>query len=388
MPITFLFIFITTILISLSHSSEIISIQLSYQPFLTVKNRYSLYFQNYSNPISISFSHTYNYLDYSFFPQTHKDPSEYPLPQHKSEFLSFYYLFEDNVTFLNQSSSFLFPFYSTNSSKIAMDDDFKDIITLRYSSTNYDCIRMLQKQNVIPKPQLGFFLQEKKLFLGGIPSFLKLKLITKYYSTVSSLDSRGWNFQFESIQMGEIKLDLSKGKSVAMIQLSGSSLGVPPKFFQQIEDKYFKKYYANKDCYVKQLRIWEDEVSRFDSGFRIFCLKKVITTFPEITISVNKSELTLRKNNMFNCDYNNDNDYCLFELADRMDNDAYYFGTSLLKEFLVLCNYEDSSISFYYNENRIMFGDQQKVIMIWVILIILIGIFCLIGNIKLNNKKI
>ena len=92
---------------------------------------------------------------------------------------------------------------------------------------------------------------------------------------------------------------------------------------------------------------------------------------------------------MFNCDYNNDdNDYCLFELADRMDNDAYYFGTSLLKEFLVLCNYEDSSISFYYNENRLMFGDQQKVIMILVILIILIGIFCLIGNIILNSKRI
>ena len=90
---------------------------------------------------------------------------------------------------------------------------------------------------------------------------------------------------------------------------------------------------------------------------------------------------------MLNCDYTNETDYCLLELTERTDSDYYYFGIALLKEYLVLCKYEDSSVSVYENGNRVVFGEQQKVIMIWVIFIILIGTCCLIGSAVANNKK-
>ena len=119
------------------------------------------------------------------------------------------------------------PFYSENDSKSVIEDNFKDVITLKYSSANYDFIKSPYKQNAIHKPQLEIFLPENKFFLSSIPSSLKLKLIVKYHSTVHSL---GWNFQLESIQMGDIKMDLKEKRTLTLIQISGSLLGVPTKF--------------------------------------------------------------------------------------------------------------------------------------------------------------
>lgn len=155
-----------------------------------------------------------------------------------------------------------------------------------------------------------------------------------------------------------------------LYQLSDSGIKAPTVFMNYLKNEIFKDYIDNGIC----------RFMLFTFNF-IECDCKIFDSIPYISFFIDEYEYKLHKENFVLKLPKT----CKLDIVDNyFDNTTWEFNINFIKEFPLLFNYTDSSITFVYDSN---FYDNIKFIFFILILLCVIGISINIC-IKFINIKI
>ena len=341
--ISIIFFFIT---FKLYYQQQIIIIPLetSTNPGRT----YNFYFENYTNPISLTFTYAYSYINNSFFLQRYSSPTEYPPAIEKSKYFLYFYLYKDKVSFKGNPITFDYMFYArTNGTPETDEETYVDRLSLRFSSThnNKTLVHLLYEQRIIPYKAFTLNIKHNWFILGGLPSTAyKLQHIGTTMLSQQQLDFHSWYCDINEIQVGDIHYITNNTRGI--FNLDSSVISIPSGVFSQINSKYFQRYYKSMKCYWDNVHSFNKD-DFYDSGMRIWCEEDVIKDLPDIVFRVGKVNVKIRNEDVFKCGEGLEKRFCLFEIADRGDDNVLDLGTTFLKGYFVMFDYDKMSLSFY-----------------------------------------
>lgn len=190
-----------------------------------------------------------------------------------------------------------------------------------------------------------------ELNLGGIPEQFNNK---KSRKCIVNKDNKSWGCTMNKVIIG----DYSYYNNYSMIfQLSDHGIKAPTAFMNYLQHEIFKEYIDNGQCrfMLYTFNFLECECSVFDS-------------IPYISFYIDGYEYKLYKSNFIMCLPKS----CKLDIVDNyFDNTTWEFSLNFLKEYSLLFNYTESSITFY---NDSTFNSNVNLIYIVIILLCSIGI--------------
>lgn len=358
-------------------------------PIQYLGNKMFIYFQNYSNPVALSFSHAYSYLSSSYFTERYQNIESYPPSLGTNEFFSEYKLFYDEFNFKESQTPFKMYFYAINEkSEGNLVEHFRDYITFRYNQTrnNNSIVIQMYKQQIIEHPQFGISHLNKKLFFGGIPNQNKLKQILYQQLNSTLLNQLGWYTDFSYLTIGNKKFDYINNNYKALFDLGGTELSktilIPNETMNYIKKEYFVPQNKTQNCYSKTLTF--SQVSHYyEVGERYFCKPEITKQFPQFVFGFNNQKIIFQGEEFFNCEQKITTDnYCLFEMHERDGHSlAFTLGITFFKRLVVLFDYNIPKVELfkelgcesikYSNMGQI----QKTILMINIILLVFMVIF-------------
>ena len=331
---------------------------------------YNFYFENYTHPISLTFTYSFSYIDNSFFLQRYSSPTEYPLAIEKSKFFRYFYLFKDKVSFKGHPITFDHMFYARINGTSENDEEmYVDRLSLRFSSShnNRSLVYLLHEQRVIPYKIFTLNIKHNCFILGGLPSstYNLLHIGTTMLSQ-QQLDFYSWHCDISEIQIGDIRYVTNNTKG--LFNLDSSSISIPSDVFRQMNSQYFQQHYNSKNCYWDNVHSFNKD-DFYESGMRIWCKQDVIKDIPDVVFRLGTFNVKIIKEDMFKCEDGRNDKFCLFEIADRGDYNVLDLGTAFLKGYFVMFDYDKTSLSFY------MEVEKSWGMVLWLYNV-LIGILC------------
>ena len=249
------------------------------------------------------------------------------------------------------------------------NDEEMDVgrLSLLFSSThnNKSLVYLLQTK-CIPNKTFVFNTKHNRFISGGLPPTYNLIHVGKAKLSQQKLDFYSWYCDISEIQVGSIRYKTNNTKG--LFNLDSSSISIPTDIFSQMNSKYFQKHYHSKDCYWDEVHSFNKD-DFYESGTRIWCKREVIKEIPNIVFNLGEFDVKIGNEDMFKCEGEIDDQFCLFEIADRKDNNVLDIGTTFLKGYFVMFDYEEMSLSFYMERGK---GCERG---LWLIKV-LIGVLC------------
>jgi hypothetical protein len=261
-------------------------------------------------------------------------------------------------------------FYArTNGTSETDEETYVDRLSLRFSSThnNKTLVHLLYEQHIIPYKAFTLNIKHNWFILGGLPSLTstahKLQHIGTTMLSQQKLDFYSWYCDINEIQVGDIHYITNT--TIGIFNLDSSVISIPSGVFGQINSKYFQRYYKSMKCYWDNVHSFNKD-DFYDSGMRIWCEEDVIKDIPDIVFKVGKVNVRIRNEDVFKCGEGLEKRFCLFEIADRGDNNVLDLGTTFLKGYFVMFDYDKMSLSFYVEVG----------IVVGLLMNMLVGILC------------
>ena len=356
-----------------------------------------IFFQNYSNPVALSFSHAYSYLSSSYFTERYQDIKSYPPSLGTNEFFSEYHLFNDEFNFKDSQIPFKMYFYAINEkSEGNLVEHFRDYITFRYNQTrnNNSIVIQMYEQKIIEQAQFGVSYFNKKLYFGGIPNQNKLQKILHHQLNSTLLDKLGWYADFSYITIGNKKFDYINSDYKALFDFGGTELSktilVPSETMNYIKKEYLIPNNNKQNCYNKTLT-FSQVFHYYDVGKRYFCKPEVVKQFPQFVFGFDNQKIVFQGNEFFDCEQTITKDnYCLFEIHEK-DGNSFVFslGITFFKRLVILFDYNTPQVELfeelgYEHIKYSNVGQIQKNILIVNIIFLMTMVIIIIG---LNLNK-
>ena len=395
---------ILTVFIIISNIQQINLTQIFEIPLIKYhKNEveyYSLYLENYSHKITLSFSTPFNYLSYDFFSEEYPEQSLYPTPISVKKFEFDYYLFYDNIKFKGAKKSVKHYFLTKISQEKSNSSIYKNILSLMYLTSGknkqYNLIYQMFLQNIISKKQFGFYLKDNKLIIGGIPKRFNVKKYTTIPFT-QKVPFESCTIQIKSFSMGDTIKQHFGNNIIYAISLSVSAIEIPEELFSEILNKYFEEFldYYTDSCYLKRINNLEyGQNTRGD--LRLFCMKKITLEIPLVSLGLGNNDVPIyiQRDALWKC--NENDDYCLFEVIGKSFSNRMQIGIGFASNYLVMFDYDNTQIELYNIQNNADFIEnlyeeedsitrKKKIYLFGIYLLLIIG-FLLIG-LELSLKK-
>lgn len=247
----------------------------------------------------------------------------------------------------------------------------------------------IESRKIVFDPFLSFF------HLGGMPegrvenkNLFTCKINKKYFS---------WGCNLNSITFGDLSSSFwcyNTRNAYFYLQASERYIYVPNQFYSYLMTQFFRGFLYKKECITKKDK-------RFDI---LLCTKQVIQTFPKITFFIDKKEISIPMQNLFEFNYDESN---FLELLIRVNDcdelwkrEFFVFGTIFMDNFIIELNKDDDKITFYSDNsfsNSNLFEPKplinipyQNYLYIFLILILFINtvVLSMIKIINCNNKNI
>lgn len=265
-----------------------------------------------------------------------------------------------------------FPFYNgltkSISNRIGLANNNND---KKFSLLNH-----LKEKGYIKREAFGF--NNNKMFFGGFPNEESAKMIGK------CIVDNGYNRHNWGCNLSQIKID-TKGTGIVYVnpyysvfQTNTNDILIPSSYYENIIEGILNPYFMKSICMTGLIK--GDET--------IHCDCKKINDFPLITFNFYDVDIKFDKSMLFEPD----SDLCRFKMIKSYNKDYidyWVFGTSIFKNYSLLFDSEENSISFYHpfsyeeDNNRIMNP-------LWIgnVVIVLIGIvLLLVSKYYVINKQ-
>ena len=248
-----------------------------------------------------------------------------------------------------------FNFYLTKSTRVT----FEAILSLsfKYDDYDYSLVYQLYNKGVIDKKQFGMKLTydilQGTFYLGGLPQMLVGNLIQNKLIVNDKYST--WGYNIERIIVGKHTFYT---KDYVYLQSTQKAIYVKRDFYEFYNNTILKEYYDNNTCYIRDIR-----------DYRVKCIGREIKYLPPIEVIIQGYKFTIDKNNIFTCYL----DICSLDMEIR---EQWVFGTSFYERYITLFDYDDKSVSFFYEESLLYTNYNKSVVIIVIInsIIIIIDI--------------
>ena len=229
-----------------------------------------------------------------------------------------------------------------------------------YSDESFSFLHRLKSEKQINQLIFGFVphvesnRKNGSVYYGGVPYTVRENK-TSYTCKVTTRDS-SWGCPIDKVYVNNIEY---KNRNYAYLNANRREVLVPQSFYGFIKEKILLLYIDDKIC-TEEL---------YNENYYFRCRESVKNTIKEIRFDFGK--FSLRMTNYFLCGGGS----CDFLLQyNPYTNNTWVIGAAFISEYDVFFNYEDRSISFYFE------NDYNKVILIKEIcvFIIVVGFIMLI----------
>lgn len=232
-----------------------------------------------------------------------------------------------------------------------------------YSDESFSVLHRLKAEKKINKLIFGFVpnIESNKkngtLYYGDVPYKVRANK-TRYTCKVNTRDS-SWGCPIDKVYVNNIEY---KNRNYAYLNTNRKEILVPQSFYGFIKEKILLSYIDNKYC-TEEL---------FNDNYYFRCKESVKNIIKEIKFDF--GTFSLEMTNYFHCAVG----VCDFLLQyNPYTNNTWVIGVSFISEYDVFFNYEERSISFYFQSelNKVILIKGIFVSIIIVVFINLIFLF-------------
>lgn len=266
-----------------------------------------------------------------------------------------------------------FPFYNGLSNSIT------NTIGLANNSNDkrFGLINQLKERGYVSRGVFG--INKMKLYFGGFPNEDSLEMIGKC-KVENEYNRYNWGCGLSQIKI------VSKGTKLVFMnpyytvfQTNTNDIFVPANYYDSIIDGILDPYFSTSSCMTGLIA--GDET--------IHCDCKKLNDFPLIIFNFYGVDIQFDKSMLFEPD----NDLCRFKMIKSYNKDYIFywvFGTSIFKNYSLLFNSDDNTISFY---NTFSYEDEKNNRMMnplcmGNVVIVLIGtVLLLVSKYYMINKQ-
>lgn len=258
-----------------------------------------------------------------------------------------------------------FNFYYIN----RVNNKIYDTIGFSFQTENetFSLIHQLKKNNYIDRLSFGFvpdkeFNARGTIYFGSIPEGL---IFNKQNVTCEIKNNWGCNINEVIFK----KKTFNPSNNYSILDTKTPFIIVEPRFFEFLEEEYFKEYLANSTCYYK-------------SGY--FCHCDLIDYYPTISIILNGYQFKLEKFDLFSKEFK----ICQFMITNNTKDDTWILGTNFIKKYITVFDYETKTLSFFGENIKKYIPEYKSIKSTLYILYLLISLLLFIFIINLICFKI
>ena len=235
-------------------------------------------------------------------------------------FLDSFEIADEKITVENYTMHYITKEYGATSNSLGLAFTFK--------VDRYSLIYQLYHKNIIPSMNFGFM--NNKIYFGGLPIDLNKNYFVGSCKVDNPYDRYTWGCSLSKFEIGGSYVYMSTHKS--MFQSSHEYILAPIGGYQYIKKIVFPKYYNNNTCTLNEKN---DEIT---------CKCKDIQYFPIISFVFGRVYINVDKSMLFEKKYEN----CIFKIKpNHKDEFMWSFGSLLYKNYSILFDYKNQSISVY-----------------------------------------
>ena len=254
--------------------------------------------------------------------------------------------------------------------------DIYDSLSFSYKQTdNFSLIQLLYDNGVITERKFGIIETKYKegiLYLGGFDNNITNK---KNYTCGINKEMSEWNCRLSKVYLGNKEYDNDED---AILQGNDKRILVPRKFFIFLKENVFSLYEKNNTCRLRNMMRYHF----YD------CLYNETIYFPNITFQFDTFKLQIDYKWLYEkIEYKNVTYRQFYIEENHINSSQWQFGIPLFRQYPTLFNYDNSSITFYYNDedNKISNSTIKEIV---IINSIVLSLFFLIDLYKLIQYKI
>lgn len=243
--------------------------------------------------------------------------------------------------------------------------DVYDSLSLSYKSKKeeFSLIHTLYDNNQIGHKKFGMKedgFKEGTLYLGGFPNDT-VNTMNNYTCKINT-EYDSWGCRLTKVIVGN---DVYDNDEYALLQGNDRRVKVPSKFFNYLKEKYFNEYEKEGVCRYRQ-------ILRFNF---YECLYNKTDNFPSFTFVFDNFSLPFEDKQLYRkVEYDN-NTYKQFLIEENIiEPTKWQFGIPLFRQYPVLFDYDNSSVTFYYTNRGISKGKIKTVLSILTSVLLFIGV--------------
>lgn len=252
----------------------------------------------------------------------------------------------------------------------------------KISNKDTSFLHLMKKNNLIDNLQFAFITSRNFILLGGIPDYYIDKKHASLCHVTDNPSRVEWGFELSEVILNNSTNDNPqsnihyKNNKYAFFSTKTNKIYAPMDFMIIFKETLLKTHISNNDCRGKQ-------------NMTFWCTVNVVNLMPNITFILDNVIYSFSMKYFFGCF----TDYCELFIIGSPSED-WEFGTSFMENFLMLFDYDNKQILLYSDDQKPIVNTlpiicSQKIILtvILVLIIILsIGLFVLIVNLRFNNK--
>lgn len=282
----------------------------------------------------------------------------------------------EDTLHLNNSNSINFEFKYISSENDLISSLSSVGLPLQYKDNKYSLPHILKSNNLINHLAYSIITIKNSgiLYLGGIPQGVIDNMqtgsckVNSHYST--------WNCKLNQIflQHNGNKL-YYKNTQYSFFQAKSKTINVPLDYFMFLKENVFRPYLENKTC---------SEINQ-ETKY-LLCKYDIIRYLPTITFVFDNIGLSVPLQKLTE-HYSNEKKLLIVNESNQ--NSQWVFGFNFLLEFQTLFDYDNQKITFYSDNNILVFSEQiyRKILFLILTSILLAGVMFII-IIKYKGKII
>ncbi len=243
--------------------------------------------------------------------------------------------------------------------------DVYDSLSLSYKSKKeeFSLLNTLYENKQIGQRKFAMMehgFKEGTLYLGGFPNNTVNDM--NNYTCKINTEYDSWGCRLTKVIVGNNVYD---NDDYALLQGNDRRVKVPSKFFNYLKEKYFNAYEKEGVCRYRN-------ILRFNF---YECLYNKTENFPSFTFVFDNFSLPFEDRQLYRkVEYDN-NTYKQFFIEENViEPTKWQFGIPLFRQYPVLFDYDDSSITFFYANKGILKGKIKTMLSIVTSVLLFIGI--------------
>lgn len=261
----------------------------------------------------------------------------------------------------------------------------------KFTDTKHSIVHQLYKSGHIPKKQFAFQSEihnTSNLFsIGGVPpEYIEGKNKATLYVDQSH---NSWGFEVTAIKYNST---ISKyfNKQHAYVFTNDTDFFVDNETFNWFKTEVFGELLNDGSC----------KMCKFGKRKTICCTSETYLNIEPFSFVIQGYQFNFNKNEMFYCDNKEDTCYFIVQVMSPtfcVVDESWKIGFTFLEKFVSVFDYDDSSISFYYSGDNVIYTGEGvngfinnakgKKVLLGIEIVLLCGCVLMLGVFMIRLKK-